>query len=74
MNPLLKKIEKHIDIKRKYKEEIEGDHNNASVMMHLNTKQKQILAKVNFLNRAELFMSESYIFQLQGNANKKTRK
>ena len=74
MNPLLKKSEKHIDIKRKYKEEMEGDHNNTSVMMHLNTKKKQILAKVNFLNRAESLMSESYIFQLQGNANKKTRK
>ena len=31
-----KKSKKHIDIKRKYKEEMEGVHNNASVFMHLN--------------------------------------
>ena len=31
------------------------------------------MAKVNFLNQAELFMSESYISQLQGNAHKETR-
>ena len=32
------------------------------------------MAKVNFLNEAQSFMSKSYIFQLHGNANKKTRK
>ena len=32
------------------------------------------MAKVNFLNQAESFMSESYISQLYGNAYKKTRK
>ena len=34
----------------------------------------QIMAKVNFLNQAESFISESYICQLHGNANKKTRR
>ena len=32
------------------------------------------MAKVNFLNQAQFFMSENYISQLCGNANKKTRK
>ena len=32
------------------------------------------MAKVKFFNPAESFMSESYIYQLHGNANKKTRK
>ena len=32
------------------------------------------MAKVNCLNQAESFMSESYNSQLHGNANKKTRK
>ena len=32
------------------------------------------MAKVNFLNQAESFMSDSHISQLHGNANKKTRK
>ena len=32
------------------------------------------MTKVNFLNQAESFMSESYISQLDGNANKKTKK
>ena len=32
------------------------------------------MAKVNLLNQAESFTSESYISQLHGNANKKTRK
>ena len=32
------------------------------------------MVKVNFLNQAESFMSESYFFQLHGNAHKKTRK
>ena len=32
------------------------------------------MAKVNFLHQAESFMSESYISQHHGNANKKTRK
>ena len=32
------------------------------------------MAKVNFLNQAQSFMSESYISQLHGNASKKTRK
>ena len=32
------------------------------------------MTKVNFLNQAESFKSESYISQLHGNANKKTRK
>ena len=31
------------------------------------------MAKVNFLTRAVLFMSESYISQLHGNANRKTK-
>ena len=32
------------------------------------------MAKVDFLKQAESFMSESYISQLHGNTNKKTRK
>ena len=32
------------------------------------------MAKVNFLNQAESFNSESCISQLHGNVNKKTRK
>ena len=32
------------------------------------------MAKVNFLNQGESFISESYISQLHGNVNKKTRK
>ena len=32
------------------------------------------MTKVNFLNQAESIKSESYISQLHGNANKKTRK
>ena len=32
------------------------------------------MVKVNFLNQAESFMSEGYVFQLCGNADKKTRK
>ena len=32
------------------------------------------MAKVNFLNQAESFMSKSQISRLHGNANKKTRK
>ena len=32
------------------------------------------MAKVNFLNQAESFILESYISQLHGNANKKTKK
>ena len=32
------------------------------------------MPKVNFLNQAESFMSESYISQLGGNADKNTRK
>ena len=32
------------------------------------------MAKVNFLNQAELFMSESYISQLEDSTQKKTRK
>ena len=32
------------------------------------------MAKVNFLNEVESFMSESYISQLRGNAHNKTRK
>ena len=31
------------------------------------------MAKVDFLNQAESFMSESYISQLHGNAYKETR-
>ena len=38
-------------MKRKYKEEMEEVHDNSSVFM----------AKVNVLNQAESFMSESYI-------------
>ena len=33
-----------------------------------------MMTKVNFLNQADSFMSESYICQLHSNANKKTRK
>ena len=33
-----------------------------------------MMAKVNFLNQADSFMSESYICQLHSNSNKKTRK
>ena len=36
MNPLLKKSEKHIGVKRKYKEDIEGVHDDASAIMYLN--------------------------------------
>ena len=32
------------------------------------------MAKVNFLNQAESFMSENYISQLHSNVNKKTKK
>ena len=32
------------------------------------------MAKINFLKPAESFISESYISQLHGNTNKKTRK
>ena len=32
------------------------------------------MAKINFLNQAESFMSGSYISQLHGYANKKTKK
>ena len=32
------------------------------------------MAKVNFLNQAESFMSESYTSQLYSNVDKKTRK
>ena len=32
------------------------------------------MAKFNFFNQAESFMSESYISQLHGNAHEKTRK
>ena len=54
---------------------MEGVHDNASAFIHLNKKKnKQIMAKVNFLNQAESFMSESYIYQICSNANKKTRK
>ena len=38
MNPLFKKSEKHIDVKTKNKEEVEGVHDNASAFMHLNIK------------------------------------
>ena len=38
-------------MKIKYKEDMEGVHHNASAFM----------VKVNFLNQAESFMSESYI-------------
>ena len=72
MTYLLKKPKKHIDIKRKYKEEMEGDYNNASPLPKY--KNKQLMAKVNFLNQAESSMSESYISQLHGNRHKKTRK
>ena len=37
--PFIKKSKKDIDIKRKYKEEMEGDHDNAGVFMHLNIKR-----------------------------------
>ena len=36
MNPLLKKSKKHVGIKRKHKEEMEGVRNNTSAFMHLN--------------------------------------
>ena len=32
------------------------------------------MAKVNFLNQFEFFMSDKHISQLHGNANKKIRK
>ena len=32
------------------------------------------MAKINFLNQAESFMSENHISQICGNAHKKTRK
>ena len=32
------------------------------------------MAKVNLLNQAESFMSENWISQVHGNANKKTKK
>ena len=32
------------------------------------------MAKINFLNQADLFMSESYISQLEDSTQKKTRK
>ena len=32
------------------------------------------MAKVNFVNQAESFMSETYFSQVHGNAQKKTRK
>ena len=38
MNPLFKKTDKHIDVKTKNKKEVERDHDNASVFMHLNIK------------------------------------
>ena len=36
-------------------------------------KNKQLMAKVNFLNKAGSFMSVTYISQLHGNAHKGTR-
>ena len=56
---------------------MEGAHDNASTFMHLNAskhKNKQIIAKVNFLIETEPFVSKCCISQLHGNANKKTRK
>ena len=38
MNPLFKKKQEHIDVKSKYKEGMEGVHDNASAFMHLNIK------------------------------------
>ena len=39
MDPLFKKkSKKHIDVKRKNKEEMEGIHDNASAIIHLNMK------------------------------------
>ena len=37
-NLYLKKSKKHIDVKTKNKEEVEGVHDNASAFMHLNIK------------------------------------
>ena len=34
----LKKLEKHLDVKRKNNEEMEGVHDNASAFIHLNIK------------------------------------
>ena len=51
-------------MQRKYKEEMEGVHDNASAFM----------AKVNFLTQAESFISKSYISQLHGNTHEKTKK
>ena len=67
----LKKIKEalYIDIKRKYKEEMEGVHDSV-----FNNQNKQLMAKVNFLYQAESFMSESHISQLHDNAQKTTRK
>ena len=55
-------------MQRKYKKETEGVNDNVSAFMDW------LIGKVNFLNQAESFMSESYISQLHGNAHNKTRK
>ena len=55
-------------MKRKYKKETEEVNDNVSAFMDW------LIAKVNFLNQAESFMSESCISQFHGNAHNKTRK
>ena len=70
MNPLFKKKpEKHIDAKRKNKEEMEGVDDNASAFMDLN----QCIHEFLNLNQAESFQPESYISS-ELHANNKTRK
>ena len=48
----------------KCKEQMEEVYDNAS----------GFIAKINFLNQAESFMSERYISKLHGNAHEKTKK
>ena len=54
-----------MDLKRKYKEEMEGDHDNASSFMHPSVK-KYLKTKVNFLNQIESF---SYVRRLHFSAS-----
>ena len=54
----LKQTKKHIDIKKKYKEEMEGV-NDMLGSYASKYKSKQLMAKVNFLNQAESFTLES---------------
>ena len=40
MKPLIKKLDKRIDVKRKNKEDMEGVHDNTNAVIHLNVKTK----------------------------------